>query len=185
MYADKGTTVNHCCEAAGSLVWSRSQTALTSLPSSQHNGCLSLSNVTRDSAGKYTCCPTNQFGFAEATTEVFFTGYLRVLFFQSDSEGNILAIMVPGTGWGGGGSRWFSVKVTGKIESRQRSKPKKILGKNKRGRKKVKKVHQIFSQNNPWCPLSKRNSFAGCNFGWSWFRLAHARGTMSNLQIYF
>ena len=105
MYADKGTTVNLCCEADGSLVWSRSQTALTSIPSSQQNGCLSLSNVTRDSAGKYTCRATNQFGFAEATTEVFFTGYLRVLFFfQSDSERNILAIiMVPGAGLGGGG----------------------------------------------------------------------------------
>ena len=103
MYADKGTTVNLCCEADGSLVWSRSQTALTSIPSSQQNGCLSLSNVTRDSAGKYTCRATNQFGFAEATTEVFFTGYLRVLFFQSDSERNILAIMVSGAGFVGGG----------------------------------------------------------------------------------
>ena len=110
MYADKGTTVNLCCEADGSLVWSRSQTALTSIPSSQQNGCLSLSNVTRDSAGKYTCRATNQFGFAEATTEVFFTGYLRVLFFRSDSERNILAIMVSGAGlrvWGGGEGKWM------------------------------------------------------------------------------
>ena len=82
MYADKGTTVNLCCEAAGSLVWSRSQTALTSIPSSQQNGCLSLSNVTQESAGKYTCRATNQFVFAEATTEVFFTGYLRLPFLK-------------------------------------------------------------------------------------------------------
>ena len=101
MYADKGTTVNLCCEAADSLVWSRSQTALTSIPSSQQNGCLSLSNVTQESAGKYTCRATNQFGFAEATTEVFFTGYLRLPFFESNSEGrSFLPSMVPGVGWG-------------------------------------------------------------------------------------
>ena len=100
MYADKGTTVNLCCKADGSLVWSRSQTSLTSIPSSQQNGCLSLSNVTQESAGKYTCRATNQFGFAEATTEVFFTGYLRIssFFFQSNSERNILASMVPRAG---------------------------------------------------------------------------------------
>ena len=101
MYADEGTTVNLCCEAAGSLVWSRSETALTSIPSSQQNGCLSLSNVTQESAGKYTCRATNQFGFAEATTEVFFTGYLRLPFFKSNSEGrSFLPSMVPGVVWG-------------------------------------------------------------------------------------
>ena len=78
--------MNLCCEAAGSLVWSRSQTALTSIPSSQQNGCLSLSNVTQESAGKYTCRSTNQFGFAEATTEVFFTGYLRFPFFKATAK---------------------------------------------------------------------------------------------------
>ena len=128
MYADKGTTVNLCCEADGSLVWSRSQTALTSIPSSQQNGCLSLSNVTRDSAGKYTCRATNQFGFAEATTEVFFTGYLRVLFF-SKRQRKKHSCYYHGSrgGFGGGGvvGIWerFSVKVTGTIESRQISKP--------------------------------------------------------------
>ena len=83
VYADKGTTVNLCCKADGSLVWSSSPTALTSIPSSQQNGCLSLSNMTRESAGKYTCRATNQFGFTEATTEVFFTGYFRILFFSN------------------------------------------------------------------------------------------------------
>ena len=103
VYADKGTTVNLCCKikADGSLVLSSSPTALTSIPSSQQNGCLSLSNMTRESAGKYTCRATNQFGFAEATTEVFFTGYFRILFFLINmySERNIFASTVPGAGW--------------------------------------------------------------------------------------
>lgn len=74
MYADKRTTVNLCCEADGSLVWTRAQRALTLVPSSQQNGCLTLSNVNKQSSGKYTCRASNEFGFAEATTEVIYTG---------------------------------------------------------------------------------------------------------------
>lgn len=74
MYADKRITVNLCCEGDGSLVWTRAQRALTLVPSSQQNGCLTLSNVNKQSSGKYTCRASNEFGFAEATTEVIYTG---------------------------------------------------------------------------------------------------------------
>lgn len=79
MYADKRTTVNLCCEADGSLVWTRAQRALTLVPSSQQNGCLTLSNVNKQSSGKYTCRASNEFGFAEATTEVIYTGCVTFL----------------------------------------------------------------------------------------------------------
>lgn len=74
VYADIGSTVKLCCEADASLVWSRASTAHTLVPSSQQNGCLTLSNVNKQSAGQYTCRATNRFGFAEATTEVIVTG---------------------------------------------------------------------------------------------------------------
>ena len=79
MYADKRTTVNLCCEADGSLVWTRAQRALTLVPSSQQNGCLTLSNVNKQSSGKYTCRASNEFGFAEAATEVIYTGCVTFL----------------------------------------------------------------------------------------------------------
>lgn len=79
VYADKRTTVNLCCEADGSLVWTRAQRALTLVPSSQQNGCLTLSNVNKQSSGKYTCRASNEFGFAEATTEVIYTGCVTFL----------------------------------------------------------------------------------------------------------
>lgn len=79
MYADKRTTVNLCCEADGSLVWTKAQRALTLVPSSQQNGCLILSNVNKQSSGKYTCRASNEFGFAEATTEVIYTGCVTFL----------------------------------------------------------------------------------------------------------
>lgn len=74
MFADLGSTIKLCCEAEASLVWSKAQTALTLVPSSQQNGCLILSNVNRESAGKYTCRASNDFGFADATTEVIVRG---------------------------------------------------------------------------------------------------------------
>ena len=127
MYADKRTTLNLCCEADGSLVWSRSQTALTLIPSSQQNGCLSLSNMTRESAGKYTCRATNQFGFAEATTEIFFTGYtVRILFFKETAKETLSLVRSQGWVWGRG-EVYSGIKVTGIIESSQNSKPRKIL----------------------------------------------------------
>ena len=74
MFADLGSTIKLCCEAEASLVWSKAQTALTLVPSSQQNGCLILSNVNRESAGKYTCRASNDLGFADATTEVIVRG---------------------------------------------------------------------------------------------------------------
>lgn len=74
VFADLGSTIKLCCEAEASLVWSKAQTALTLVPSSQQNGCLILSNVNRESAGKYTCRASNDFGFADATTEVIVRG---------------------------------------------------------------------------------------------------------------
>lgn len=79
VYADKRTTVNLCCEGDGSLVWTRAQRALTLVPSSQQNGCLTLSNVNKQSSGKYNCRASNEFGFAEATTEVIYTGCVTFL----------------------------------------------------------------------------------------------------------
>lgn len=66
------------CQADGQLVWSRSGTALTSLPYFQQDGRLTVSSVDSTvssvdrsgSAGKYSCRATNQFGISEATFEV-------------------------------------------------------------------------------------------------------------------
>lgn len=146
VYADKGTTVNLCCKADGSLVWSSSPTALTSIPSSQQNGCLSLSNMTRESAGKYTCRATNQFGFAEATTEVFFTGYFRILFFLINmySERNIFASTVPGAGWEEG------TGISQRLRDVNNRKWSKVNDSQKKEEEKEKKkMDQIFSPNNP------------------------------------
>ena len=75
MHVDAGSTMRLCCQADGHLVWSRSGTALTSLPYFQQDGCLTISSVDRSgSAGKYTCRATNQFGISEATFEVILRG---------------------------------------------------------------------------------------------------------------
>ena len=63
-----------CCEADGQLVWSRSGTALASLPYFQQDGCLTIGTVNEERAGEYTCRATNQFGISEVTSEVVFTG---------------------------------------------------------------------------------------------------------------
>ena len=63
-----------CCEADGHVVWSRSGTALASLPYFQQDGCLTIGNVNKERAGEYTCRATNQFGISEVTSEVVFTG---------------------------------------------------------------------------------------------------------------
>ena len=76
MFADEGSTVKLCCEADGQLVWSRSGTALASLPYFQQDGCLTIRNVKGEppKAGEYTCRATNQFGMSEVTSEVVHTG---------------------------------------------------------------------------------------------------------------
>ena len=56
------------------LVWSRSGTALASLPYFQQDGCLTIRNVNGERAGEYTCRATNQFGMSEVTSEVVYTG---------------------------------------------------------------------------------------------------------------
>ena len=94
VYADKRTTVNLCCEADGSLVWTRAQRALTLVPSSQQNGCLTLSNVNKQSSGKYTCRASNEFGFAEATTEVIYTGCVTFLTFPFQKHFFVKIILV-------------------------------------------------------------------------------------------
>ena len=71
-----------CCEADGSVLWTRALTALTLLPSFQQNGCLTITNVQKESAGKYTCRATNEFGFTEATTEVITTGCIILYMFR-------------------------------------------------------------------------------------------------------
>ena len=63
-----------CCEADGRVVWSRSGTALASLPYFQQDGCLTIETVNGERAGEYTCRVTNQFGISEVTSEVVFTG---------------------------------------------------------------------------------------------------------------
>jgi len=70
VYADIGSTLRLCCETEGSLQWSRAERDLKLPPSLQQNGCLTMSNMKKESAGKYTCRATNEFGFAESTTEV-------------------------------------------------------------------------------------------------------------------
>ena len=113
VYADKRATVNLCCEADGSLVWTRAQTALTLVPSSQQNGCLTLSNVNEDSSGKYTCRASNEFGFAEATTEVIYTGCVTFLTSKKQQlpknyyslafeKNNFSCVSENQKGWGGG-----------------------------------------------------------------------------------
>ena len=74
MYVDIGSTLKLCCEAEGSLVWSRAKGALTLLPSYQQGGCLTINKMKEQSAGEYTCRATNEFGFAESTTKVIVTG---------------------------------------------------------------------------------------------------------------
>ena len=82
VYVDIGSNLTLCCEAEASLVWSRAKGALT-LPSSfQQQGCLSMRNVKNESTGKYTCRATNEFGFAESTTEVIVTGYVAICLFR-------------------------------------------------------------------------------------------------------
>ena len=68
-----------CCEADGHLVWSKSGTALTSLPFFQQDGCITITNLTRENAGKYSCRATNQFGVSEATSEVILRGDFIIL----------------------------------------------------------------------------------------------------------
>ena len=63
-----------CCEADGHVVWSRSGTALVSLPYFQQDGCLTIGTVNEERAGEYTCRATNQFGISEVTSKVVFTG---------------------------------------------------------------------------------------------------------------
>ena len=74
MHVEVGSTVKLCCEADGHVVWSRSGTALTTLPYFQQDGCLTISSVDRGSIGKYTCRATNQFGISEATFGVILRG---------------------------------------------------------------------------------------------------------------
>ena len=74
VFANEGSTVKLCCEADGQLVWSRSGTALASLPYFQQDGCLTIRNVNGERAGEYTCRATNQFGMSEVTSEVVYTG---------------------------------------------------------------------------------------------------------------
>lgn len=74
VFAGEGSTVKLCCEADGHVVWSRSGTALASLPYFQQGGCLTIRNVNGERAGEYTCRATNQFGMSEVTSEVVYTG---------------------------------------------------------------------------------------------------------------
>ena len=74
VFATIGSSVKLCCEADGQLVWSRSGTALASLPYFQQDGCLTIRNVNGERAGEYTCRATNQFGMSEVTSEVVYTG---------------------------------------------------------------------------------------------------------------
>ena len=74
VHVDGGSTLKLCCEADGHVVWSRSGTALTTLPYFQQDGCLTISSVDRGSTGKYTGRATNQFGISEATFEVILRG---------------------------------------------------------------------------------------------------------------
>ena len=74
VFAAMGSTVKLCCEADGHVVWSRSGTALASLPYFQQDGCLTIRNVNEEMAGKYTCRSTNQFGISEVTSELVLTG---------------------------------------------------------------------------------------------------------------
>ena len=79
MYVGVGATLKLCCEADGHVVWSRSGTALTSIPYFQQDGCLTISSVDRGSDEKYTCRATNHFGISEATFEVILRGDVILL----------------------------------------------------------------------------------------------------------
>ena len=63
-----------CCEADGQLMWSKSEAALASLPFFQQDGCLTIRNLNKLNAGKYTCRATNQFGISEATSQLILRG---------------------------------------------------------------------------------------------------------------
>ena len=69
-----GSTLKLCCDAEGSVSWSRAQSSLNLLPAFQQNGCLTITSITEESAGNYICRVTNTFGFAESSTAVIIKG---------------------------------------------------------------------------------------------------------------
>ncbi|KAL9987840.1 hypothetical protein ACROYT_G002210 [Oculina patagonica] len=73
VFADLGSTLTLCCEADGSVSWTRAEQPLNLLSAFQQNGCLTISHVKEESAGKYTCRAANNFGFSESTTTVIVT----------------------------------------------------------------------------------------------------------------
>ncbi len=79
VYADLGSNLTLCCEAEGSVSWTRAgrwsqSQSLRSLPGYRQNGCLTISNVKEESAGIYTCSVRNSFGISESTSAVMVTG---------------------------------------------------------------------------------------------------------------
>lgn len=74
VFADLGSTLTLCCEAEGSVSWTRAERSLNLLSAFQQHGCLTIRSVKEESAGKYTCRATNRFGFSESTTTVIVTG---------------------------------------------------------------------------------------------------------------
>ena len=85
--AESGPNLTLCCQAKGSVSWTRAQRSLNLSPAFQQNRCLTINNVKEESAGIYTCHATNSFGFAESTTAVIVTGWLWLFFCSYLSHG--------------------------------------------------------------------------------------------------
>ena len=76
--ARRGSTVNLCCEAAGSppskIKWSRAQWSPNERVLVQENGCLIINTAKEKGSGSYICRATNSYGVTQTTTTLIVSG---------------------------------------------------------------------------------------------------------------